>query len=128
MRNLFALLAAFFAGLWLNEQINRQRETKETERPIIINLQAPPAPEPPAPKEVDRRHIYEVIPEINEDWDKFDTRSSLMQHYSQIVRKASGMELTPLQAHDLGETLIGMTSTLSRWDKQQQLKIEGLDQ
>ena len=124
MRNLFALLAAFFAGLWLNEQINRQRKTKETERPIIVNLQAPPAPEP---KEVDRRTIYELVPEMDVDWNSFDTRSSLMERYSQIVRKALSMELTPKQAYDLGEDLIGLTSTLSRWDKQQQLKIEGLD-
>jgi hypothetical protein len=119
MRNLFALLAAFFAGLWLNEQINRRRET---ERPIIVNVQAPPAPVPTEPKEVDRRPVSEVLPLLNIDPEMFDTKSSLVQHFCEIVREGMKLELTPLQAHDLGSDIIAIMSHIKDWEREQKYR------
>jgi hypothetical protein len=113
MRTLFAVFAAFFAGLWLNERTHRLK----AEARSAAQLTALPAPKP-----VDRRPIDELIPAMKADLDSFDTKSSLMAHFSEIVRAGMEMELTPKQAYDLGEDLIAIASTLSHWDNEQDLK------
>lgn len=112
MRTLFALLAAFFAGMWLTKRTNRQQELR---RSIVI--QVPPQP-------IDHRLIDEVMPEIQKDFDDFDTKSSLFDHYATLVRKAVNMPLTPKQLYQFGETIIAITSSLAYWDHEQELKLE----
>ena len=120
MRSLFALLAAFFAGLWLNEQIRRRQEM---ERPIIVNVQAPAPPPQPS---VDRRPIQQILPVMTTDLDSFDTKSSLVQHFAYVMREGMKLELTPKQAYDLGEYLIGVEMILTNWDIEQEMKAQDL--
>lgn len=117
MRTLLTILAAFFAGMWLNERSSRREDIK---RPINIIV---PKPEE---KPVDRRSIYELIPELNVDDDNFDTKTSLIEHHNAIIRKAMEMELTPLQASEFAEAIISTTVNLAYWDKEQEMKAEGL--
>ncbi|MDX1992766.1 MAG: hypothetical protein SF029_10260 [bacterium] len=118
MRNVVALFAAFFAGLWLNERLLRQREVA---RPIVVNVVAPPQPP------VDMRDVREVIAELQHDIDHFDTKNSLMHHFCQVIWQSRDVILTQKQFHDMGESLIAIASRLSKWDRERQLRIEGLD-
>ncbi|MDX1993324.1 MAG: hypothetical protein SF029_13105 [bacterium] len=117
MRTLLAVFAAFFAGLWLNERTHRQKAEARLAAQLAAQLAAVPAPKP-----VDRRHVSELIPELKISIDMFDTKRTLMRHFSEIVWKAETMELTPMQFHDLGSDLIAIASTLSDWDHTQYLK------
>ncbi len=104
MRHLFALLAAFFAGLWLNERFHRQRAEQ-------IAAQS-------APKPLDRRSAKELIPALKKDIYSFDTKSSLLRHFNQILWKSREVELTPLQFKELSDDLIVIASFLANWDEE----------
>jgi len=122
MRTLFALLAAFFAGLWLAE-VRQKEDAKENTAQLkrIIDTLSAKVPEV---KEVDRRRIYEVLPQANTDIENFDTKSSFIEYYTDLVRTGINMGLTPLQAKELGEDLISLTVTLAYWDEEQEMKVQ----
>lgn len=109
MRTLLVVLAAFFAGLWLNERSHRQAADAK--------LAAVPVPKPE-----DRRPVSELIPTLQVDIDLFDTKRSLARHFNEIVWQSEEVELTRKQFHDLGSDLIAIAGILSDWDHSQELK------
>jgi hypothetical protein len=109
MRTLLVVLAAFFAGLWLNERSHR--------RAADAKLAAVPVPKPE-----DRRPVSELIPALKADMDMFDTKHSMRQHFSDIIWQAEEVELTRKQFHDLGSDLIAVAGTLADWEHSQELK------